>query len=622
MHIKKLILTLAATLCSVFLLHSASVIAAECTSCHNATDTTPGLHAEWTNSKHGQEKVVGGGELNATCLDCHQAEVADVDAMDHHGNTISLIVSPKDCSQCHLQQFTEFERSHHADAAKFAPGESNNYLALQVAGHAAGVVGCDSCHGGRFEFDENGHVTSGWPNNGIGRINPDDSLGSCSACHGGHGFSKAQARAPESCGKCHLGPDHPQMEIYTESRHGIMYSANKEAMNLDSDTWIVGQDYSAAPTCATCHVGATKDMPATHDIGERLSWNLRAPVSVKKNLVRMGDDNQVDVHTSDLSTLPVVGDVYEYATGSSATVTEVLTWEDRRARMQNVCEACHAASLVDGHYQMLDDLVVLYNEKFAKPVAGIMADLKAAGLTTATPFDEYIEWLWWEIWHHEGRRARSGAAMAGPDYAWWHGIYDVAKRVYMEFIPELDKVAGKLKAQELLAEHFVAGVTIDDNHDWFFDAARLTRENVIVYNLNTSDTQAMDNLIRLQYTIVVDPADNSVDFDGVLTLMDENLAPDLIGTTVKMVAVVVSGGNLYLMSNKDGTISSWNGDFNMLKTTVLENISLASTQQIEIVNGTINVDGTAISGGLNIYIGFVLNDTLVYFPTSIDITLN
>jgi len=26
------------------------------------------------------------------------------------------------------------------------------------------------------------------------------------------------------------------------------------------------------------------------------------------------------------------------------------------------------------------------------------------------------------MWHHEGRRARMGTAMMGPDYAWWHGF--------------------------------------------------------------------------------------------------------------------------------------------------------------------------------------------------------
>jgi hypothetical protein len=34
------------------------------------------------------------------------------------------------------------------------------------------------------------------------------------------------------------------------------------------------------------------------------------------------------------------------------------------------------------------------------------------------------------IWHHEGRRARHGTSMMGPDYTYWHGTYEVAKLLY------------------------------------------------------------------------------------------------------------------------------------------------------------------------------------------------
>jgi len=55
-----------------------------------------------------------------------------------------------------------------------------------------------------------------------------------------------------------------------------------------------------------------------------------------------------------------------------------------------------------------------YNEKFAKPGKAIMGALKAEGLTTATSFDEEIEWTWFYLWHHEGRRSRHGASMMAP----------------------------------------------------------------------------------------------------------------------------------------------------------------------------------------------------------------
>ena len=64
------------------------------------------------------------------------------------------------------------------------------------------------------------------------------------------------------------------------------------------------------------------------------------------------------------------------------------------------------------------------------------------------PFDDKIEWTWFYLWHHEGRRARHGASMMAPDYAHWHGMYEVSERFYMEFLPE---------AMELLHHSRTAG---------------------------------------------------------------------------------------------------------------------------------------------------------------------
>ncbi|OAD22968.1 hypothetical protein THIOM_001209 [Candidatus Thiomargarita nelsonii] len=75
------------------------------------------------------------------------------------------------------------------------------------------------------------------------------------------------------------------------------------------------------------------------------------------------------------------------------------------------------------------------------------------------------EWVWWEIWHHEGRRARHGAAMSGPDYTWWHGMYEVVKHTYFSFIPELKKLVGKKEADRLLTKYFKP----IDGHAWYFN---------------------------------------------------------------------------------------------------------------------------------------------------------
>jgi hydroxylamine dehydrogenase len=72
-----------------------------------------------------------------------------------------------------------------------------------------------------------------------------------------------------------------------------------------------------------------------------------------------------------------------------------------------------------------------------------MATLKAEGMLTDTGFDEEIEWTWFYLWHHEGRRARHGAAMQAPDYAQWHGMFEVAERFYVEMVPQYLEVVEK-----------------------------------------------------------------------------------------------------------------------------------------------------------------------------------
>ena len=70
-----------------------------------------------------------------------------------------------------------------------------------------------------------------------------------------------------------------------------------------------------------------------------------------------------------------------------------------------------------------------------------MKELRTQKLITDTQFDEEIEWTWFYLWHHEGRRARHGAAMMAPDYAHWHGMYEVAERFYQELIPQAREIA-------------------------------------------------------------------------------------------------------------------------------------------------------------------------------------
>ena len=117
-----------------------------------------------------------------------------------------------------------------------------------------------------------------WPNVGVGRINLDGSKGSCAACHTRHRFAVSEARKPDTCGQCHLGPDHPQIEIWDESKHGAIYRSDGANWNFAAapGTWTPGVDYRT-PTCAACHMSGSGAVLTTHDVTERLSWELQAP---------------------------------------------------------------------------------------------------------------------------------------------------------------------------------------------------------------------------------------------------------------------------------------------------------------------------------------------------------
>ena len=81
-----------------------------------------------------------------------------------------------------------------------------------------------------------------------GKYYPDGATGNCTACHTRHLFAKAEARKPAACASCHLGPDHPDIEIYENSKHGQLYQSEGRTWNFDkpADNWRPG-DYPGQP---------------------------------------------------------------------------------------------------------------------------------------------------------------------------------------------------------------------------------------------------------------------------------------------------------------------------------------------------------------------------------------
>jgi hypothetical protein len=155
-------------------------------------------------------------------------------------------------------------------------------------------------------------------------------------------------------------------------------------------------------------MSAVGNIIATHDTTERLAWETQAPRTVRPN---------------EFKPFPAT-----------------LDWRIEREKMKAVCLQCHSRTWTDDHFNNLDEVIDNYNKLYFDPVKERMDQLYTAGLLSKERyFDEEIEWQFYELWHHEGRRARMGAAMMAPDYAWWHGFYELKHR-YVHFLELADKL--------------------------------------------------------------------------------------------------------------------------------------------------------------------------------------
>lgn len=361
----------------------------KCAACHRR-ETSAIIH-QFERSEHAKQGV--------TCLDCHRA-VENQETQAHKGFTIAKHLTAKNCSECHATEYTQFLRSRHAAPAWAAVSGARDFTPEQIAfaekyhkgavnrpanrlaiteGESAINVGCLGCHD-------------------IGKPNADGSIGTCTACHARHSTSIALAREPETCGQCHMGPDHSQMEIYHESKHGVLYNAQKGDMNLKAPPKILTTADMSVPTCVTCHLSGIDGLNVTHDTTERLSYWLFAAVSDKRPTYQQGQD-----------------------------------------AMKETCLKCHARSQVEKFYQEAEGVVADTNEKI-REAAAVMKSLREEGLLTETAFDEPVEFLYFDIWHYYGRTAKHGAFMGGADFVQWHGNYELLLKT-----TELKKIAGELR---------------------------------------------------------------------------------------------------------------------------------------------------------------------------------
>ena len=197
---------------------------------------------------------------------------------------------------------------------------------------------------------------------------------------------------------------------------GVFLRSNTDGNNWEwetaPDAWEPG-DYRA-PTCSTCHMSGICELSVTHNVSERLYWNLWA----KESKVRGSDDV--------LS--PLLGD------GPAG-----------REKMKSVCRICHSTLHTDGFFAQGDKAVKLYNVAYYEPATELLESLRTQNLLGKNPWADEFQITYYHLWHHEGRRARQGAMMGAPDYAHWHGFFELQQALYkLEKIYEKRMASGEI----------------------------------------------------------------------------------------------------------------------------------------------------------------------------------
>lgn len=246
-----------------------------CITCHEQRGITHGWIADWQGSMHAR-KGVG-------CEVCHvsfaeESGLKEATELEYlitgecncDDKRVSRHVIAGKCGKCHIKQYNEFMKSRHSISWERMLA-SSQYMAITKE---VRTEKCEQCHNIQFK---------------------------CDSCHTRHTFDTFEAKTPEACRTCHMGPDNPHYEIYISSKHGAVYTASQSNILRESQSI----RSLRSPVCVTCH------MPlGNHDIGSGIAYGP-------------------------------VGNAVSYIDRNGLTVNEVELLK-RRNDMLTVCNECHS----------------------------------------------------------------------------------------------------------------------------------------------------------------------------------------------------------------------------------------------------------------------------------------
>ena len=185
-----------------------------------------------------------------------------------------------------------------------------------------------------------------------------------------------------------MGPDHSQIEIYEESKHGVMFEAQEKLLNLKRRT--EESDDARYVRSNLRHL--------SHERTQRRGRHAR---SVGATVVLPGERDQRE---------------------ASATTPAA------QAKMKQVCAQCHTPRSIDPRLRAGREGGA-GDERKSLAAQGIWWTACATtACSTGPPFSQPIDFVYFDFWHYDGRTAKHGAFMGGADFVQWHGNYPMLRK--------------------------------------------------------------------------------------------------------------------------------------------------------------------------------------------------
>jgi len=231
-----------------------------------------------------------------------------------------------------------------------------------------------------------------------------------------------------------MGFDHPQWEMWSGSKHGIIYQ-------LEGDT-------GRAPKCQTCHMedGNHRVMTAWGFLGVRLPEDDAEWMGYRATILK--GLQVLDPAGNATARLDLV------KAGNVARLTKE-EWQAERDRMLNVCAKCHSRRFAKVNLENADQMIKEADKLMAEAIE-IVADLytqdiivddsnqfKYPDLLTFYGAVTPIEQTLFVMFLEHRMRAFQGAFHMNPDYVTWYGLAEMQK--------DLVEIKNEAKVMKLAA---------------------------------------------------------------------------------------------------------------------------------------------------------------------------